>query len=152
MNRAEFLELISAKIKVARVEAGLTQERMAELLGVSKKTLVQLEKGRIQAGWPVAVTFCTLFRDSELLRAFFGSDLLEIISVLAFNQYDVPSEKTLGGKIWWREVEVEGGFRLQQNLVSKHFRILDEQNRRWYSSFNEQEMSTRLKELASRSL
>lgn len=32
-------------IKLIRTEAGLTQDRTAEMIGISKKTLVQVEKG-----------------------------------------------------------------------------------------------------------
>ncbi|MHB8127167.1 MAG: helix-turn-helix transcriptional regulator [Desulfitobacteriaceae bacterium] len=148
MERDEFIELISSKIRITRVEADLTQDRMAEILGISKKTLVQIEKGRVQASWPLTVTFCTLFRDSELLRSFFGNNLIEIISVLAFKHYDGSSERTMGGRIWWRDIDSAGSFRLQQNLVSKHFRILDEEDRRWCSSFDEEDMRKRLSEIS----
>ncbi|WP_257349515.1 hypothetical protein [Pseudalkalibacillus decolorationis] len=42
------------------------------------------------------------------------------------------------------------GYRLQQNVVSKHFRILDRENHRWYSSFDEDEANERLSELSNR--
>lgn len=54
----------------------------------------------------------------------------------------------MGGKVWWREIEISGGFQLQQNLISKHFRILDNQDRRWCSSFNEEYMKKRLHKLS----
>lgn len=140
MDRQEFIATVSTKMKLVRVEADYTQGYMAEVLGISKKTLVQIEKGRIQASWTVAVAFCTLFRDSEILQGTFGEDILEIISIVAFKNYEGAKEKTLGGKVWWREVAQQGHFRLQQNLLSQHFRILDQDNRRWCSSFDEDYM------------
>lgn len=137
MDRQEFIATVSDKMKLVRIEADYTQGHMAEILGISKKTLVQIEKGRSRASWTVAVAFCTLFRDSELLQGPFGDDLLEIISIVAFKNYKGAKEKTMGGKFWWREVAHQDGFRLQQNLISQHFRILDQDNRRWCSSFDE---------------
>ncbi len=149
MNREEFIRIVSEKMRLVRVEVNFTQDRMAEILGISKKTLIQIEKGRVQAGWNTAVTFCALFRDSEILQSVFGNDPLEVISVLAFNHYERPKEKTMGGIIWWREIDQTGDFRLQQNMFSQHFRILDKQNRRWCSSFDEGYMKKRLQELSS---
>ena len=54
----------------------------------------------------------------------------------------------MGGKIWWKELAKQGEFRLQQNVISQHYRILDEQNYRLYSSFDEVESNRRLMEFA----
>jgi hypothetical protein len=56
-------------------------------------------------------------------------------------------EKTLGGKIWWKDVNQINGFKLQQNVISFHFRIIDEDDYRWYSSFDRTEMEKKLNEL-----
>ncbi len=58
-----------------------------------------------------------------------------------------PKDKTMGGKIWWQEINKKGNFRLQQNLVSQHYRIIDDQQFRWFSSFDKQETLIRLNEL-----
>ncbi|PFB11956.1 helix-turn-helix domain-containing protein, partial [Bacillus cereus] len=42
MNKELIIELISMKIKLIRTEKGYTQDKMAEVLGISKKTLVQI--------------------------------------------------------------------------------------------------------------
>ena len=149
MNREEFIGIVSDKMKLVRVEANFTQDHMAEIIGLSKKTLIQIEKGRLQTGWTTAVAFCTLFRDSDILQSVFGNDPLEIISVIAFKHYERPKEKTMGGKVWWKEVDQAGNFRLQQNMFSQHFRILDQQDRRWCSSFDEEYMKKRLQELGN---
>ncbi len=49
MNREEIIMLVSDKLRLIRTEAGYTQDKMAEIIGVSKKTLVQIEKGRVLA-------------------------------------------------------------------------------------------------------
>ncbi len=38
--------------------------------------------------------------------------------------------KTLGGKHFWTDIKNVGGWRIQQNAVSNHYRMLDKQNRR----------------------
>ena len=148
MDKQEVIDLLSSKMKLIRDEKGYTQDKMAEVLGISKKTLVQIEKGWIQASWTQVVALCALFRDSEIIESVLGDSPLEVIETIAHEEIDVPKGKTLGGKVWWREIKRMGPFRLQQNLISKHYRILDVHNDRWYSSFDKEEALKRLEELA----
>jgi hypothetical protein len=53
----------------------------------------------------------------------------------------------MGGKVWWNEILKQGRFKLQQNVISKHYRILDEEGYRWYSSLDKNEALARLKEV-----
>lgn len=147
MNKHDAISLLTAKMKLIRTEKGYTQDKMSEILGISKKTLVQIEKGRASAGWTVTVAVCALFKDSDILKSTFGDDPLEVIETLAHDQIDRPKEKTLGGKVWWKQVKQEGPFRLQQNVISQHYRILDDSDHRWYSSFDEADAETRFSEL-----
>ncbi|SIB37509.1 Uncharacterised protein [Mycobacteroides abscessus subsp. abscessus] len=121
---------------------------MAEIIGISKKTLVQIEKGRAYAGWSTVVAVCALFRETETVQFLFGNEPLEVLETIAREGIDYRKEKTLGGKIWWREVEKRGRFMLQQNIISKHFRIIDEDLYRVYSSFDEEESKERFFEIA----
>ncbi|WP_153126868.1 helix-turn-helix transcriptional regulator [Peribacillus tepidiphilus] len=139
--------LISTKLKLIRTEYNYTQDKMASILGVSKKTLVQVEKGRSLAGWTTVVAICALFRDSEVLQACLGGDPLEIIETIAHTSISSPKEKTMGGRVWWKTIQQFGNFRLQQNIISQHYRILDNEEYRWYSSFDQKEALIRLKEL-----
>ena len=43
MDRQSFTDLIQTKFKMVRIEAGYTQDTMAQTIGLSK-TLVQIEK------------------------------------------------------------------------------------------------------------
>lgn len=147
MEQQTAITLISGKIKLVRTEQGYTQEKMAEILGISKKTLVQIEKGRNTASWTTIVATCALFNQSEILVATLGDDPVEFIKLVASENGNVPKEKTMGGKVWWKEVENSGKFRLQQNLISHHYRILDDDNYRWYSTFSHKEAEQRMKEL-----
>jgi len=121
---------------------------MAEILGISKKTLIQIEKGRASLGWTGVVAFCTLFRDSEILEMTFGGHPLDIMLNIAFKSYEAARyEKTLGGKVWWRDIESKNGYKVQQNIISQHYRILDHEDRRICSSFDNEYIQLRLKEL-----
>lgn len=147
MNQEELIDIVSQKIRLIRLEKELSQEEMAKILGISKKTLIQIEKGRVAAGWNVVVTCVALFEESEILQNGLGEDSLEVVRLVTFNNIEQPVMKTMGGKIWWKEVEKRGEFKLQQNVVSQHFRIIDDSNYRWFSSFEMEEVLLHLKYL-----
>ncbi|MBQ1810230.1 MAG: transcriptional regulator, partial [Erysipelotrichaceae bacterium] len=64
MNKIEFLERITELEKLIRIEHELHQDQMAAILGISKKTLVESEKGRRLLGWTEAVALVSIFSDS----------------------------------------------------------------------------------------
>ena len=47
MDKEEFTQILQSKFKIVRTEAGYTQDAMSHTIGLSKKTLVQIEKERI---------------------------------------------------------------------------------------------------------
>ncbi|WP_026895458.1 helix-turn-helix transcriptional regulator [Clostridiisalibacter paucivorans] len=147
MDRDKFVDMVNDKLKLIRNEYDFTQDRMAEIIGISKKTLVQIEKGRSSLGWTGAVAVCTIFKDSEILQMIFGGDTQDIILSIAFENYDKNYENTMGGKVWWRDVEINGNYRIQQNIISNHYRILDGDDRRISSSFDIEYINKRMKEL-----
>lgn len=149
MNKEHIIELISNKIRLIRLEKGYSQDEMSEILGISKKTLVQIEKGRTLSGWTIVIAVCALFRDSEVLQSLLGDEPLEIVETIAHDGLDRPKDKTMGGRVWWKEIDKKGSFLLQQNLVSQHYRIIDDKQYRWFSSFYKQENLIRLSELAN---
>lgn len=93
MNKDHTIELISTKIKLIRTEKRYTQDKMAEILGISKKTLVQIEKGRTNAGWTNTIAICALFRDSEVLQNALGDDPLVVIETMAHSSTSNFKEK-----------------------------------------------------------
>lgn len=121
---------------------------MAEIIGLSKKTLVQIEKGRVKAGWSTVVTVCALFRESETIRHLFGNEPLEVLETVARDDIDIRKERTLGGKVWWKELNRKDGFILQQNIISQHFRIIDKEDYRIFSSFDEETAVLRFQEIS----
>ena len=137
MDRDYAINLISEKVKLIRTEANYKQDKMAHILGISKKTLVQIEKGRITTGWTTCIAICALFRESSILQSALGGDPLDVIELLAHDIDILPQEKTLGGHVWWRNIKQNERYKLQQNILSKHYRIIDEQDYRLISTFDE---------------
>lgn len=71
-----------------------------------------------------------------------------IILTLTFDSYENETyEKTLGGHIWWKDIELKGNYKIQQNIISKHYRILNNKDMRICSSFDFGYIQKRLKEL-----
>lgn len=148
MSKTEFIEKIDSELKLIRTEAGFTQETMAQIIGISKKTLVQIEKGRASLGWTGAVAVCTIFSQSAVLDRLLGGEASDMIRAYAFEDIKAPVyNKTMGGKVWWREIEKPEGYKVQQNIVSQHYRILDDEDRRIFSSFDFGEILERVREL-----
>ena len=68
MKREEFIRSVSGRLKLIRTEYGITQEAMSEMLGISKKTLVETEKGRRELSWTEVIAVASVFEKSEVLR------------------------------------------------------------------------------------
>ena len=141
MTREEFIAEVNSKLKLVRTEYGLTQDKMAVILGISKKTLVESEKGRRSIGWTEAVALITIFQSSTILQNSFGGDPVGVVAALAFEDIEVSYPSTMGGRVWWKEITSRDGYRIQQNLVSAHYRILDSEDRKLISSFDLDEVN-----------
>ena len=144
MNREDFILRMNALSKLVRTEYSLTQEKMSYILGISKKTLVESEKGRRNLGWTECALLAMTFSASVVLQNEFGGDIQDMVQSIAFEDMHVVYPYTMGGKVWWTTVEEDGGFRIQQNLVSSHYRILNADNQRLMSSFSLAEIKKHL--------
>ena len=136
MKKDAFIAEMNHQVKLVRTEYGLTQEAMAKALGLSKKTLVEIEKGRASLGWMGAVAFSSIFSASRVLSGVLGGDAGDMILALAFEDLKPTYPQTMGGKIWWQTVEPHGSIRIQQNIISQHYRALDDRDGRICSSFD----------------
>jgi DNA-binding XRE family transcriptional regulator len=136
MEREELINRVNGLLKLIRTEYGLTQDKMALILGISKKTLVESEKGRRRLGWTEVVTLSTIFSGSQVLQNAFGGEISDIIAAVAFQEVDVHYPNTMGGKVWCRDIREQQGYWIQQNIISQHYRLLNEQDQRILSSFD----------------
>ncbi len=140
MQREEFIKTVSSKLKLIRTEYGITQEVMSEMLGISKKTLVETEKGRRELSWTEVIAVATVFEKSEVLQGITGGEASDVIHALAFEDRHIRYPLTMGGKVWWRLIDEKNGIRLQQNYVTSHYRLLDKYDCRLISSFDRNEV------------
>ncbi len=147
MTKNELIHTMNQQVKLVRTEYGFTQEVMAQTLGLSKKTLVEIEKGRSSLGWTGTVAFCTLFSQSQVLAGLLGGDALDMLQALAFDDAPPQYPRTMGGRVWWRTVEVCRGCIIQQNILSQHYRALDQEQRRICSSFSLDTVRRQLEQL-----
>ena len=85
MTKKEFAKGLDQYVKLVRAEYGFNQITMADMLGMSKKTLVEIEKERSSLGWTGAVALCTLFSGSRVLADHLGGDAGGMIRTLAFS-------------------------------------------------------------------
>ena len=138
------------KIKLIRTEFDLTQEKMADAIGISKKTLVEIEKGRNSLSWTAAVAAAVIFADSEIVADAFGGETSDLVKVIALQGLDAKlPDKTMGGRVWWQDIKESKGYRIQQNVISRHYRILDAEDRRFFSTFDKKEAENKLKDLTA---
>lgn len=135
MNREDLIARCDQLLKLVRTEYSFNQEKMAQILGLSKKTLVEIEKGRSSLGWTGSVAFCTLFADSQVLQASFGGPPGDLLLDLAFRGSEPPPPKAHGG-VWWQTVMENEACLIQQNTISQHYRLLTRDGRRLASSFD----------------
>lgn len=147
MTRDEFIKAMDDKCRLIRTEFGYSQDKMSEILGMSKKTLVQIEKDRSTLGWTGAVALCTIFAKSEIVQMTFGGPPEDVVMALAFGNAERQYAKTLGGKVWWADLETADGYKIQKNIVFQHYRILDREDRRICSSFEYESILKRFREL-----
>lgn len=147
MTKDSFIHIMDSKLKLVRTEYKLTQDRMASALGISKKTLVEIEKGRRSLGWTGAVALSGIFSDSEILQDHFGGEQSDIIIALAFEDRPGHFPGTLGGKVWWETIRQDKGYKIQQNIISKHYRVLNQENRRVKASFHLEDLQQLFEEL-----
>ena len=147
MTKDSFISEMDHQVKLVRTEYGLTQESMAKVLGISKKTLVEIEKGRSSLGWTGAVALVSIFSDSQVLSGLLGGEAGDMVRALAFQDLHPRYPRTMGGRVWWRFVETVGPYTIQQNLISQHYRALDQEDGRVCSSFDLDDVRTHLQEL-----
>ncbi|MCL2332441.1 MAG: transcriptional regulator [Actinomycetia bacterium] len=136
MDRKSFIAICDRKAKLVRAEYSLSQEKMALALGLSKKTLVEIEKGRSSLGWTGSVALCAIFCESETIASTFGGNPADIILALAFEGVNYRRQPFIGRRIWWQTVEETPKGIIQQNILSQHYRLLDREGMRIASSFD----------------
>ena len=121
MTRESFIALCDRKEKLVRNELGYSQEKMSSLLGVSKKTLVEIEKWRSSLGWQGAVTLCTLFQNTREITLTFGSDIAALLQAMTADAAYLPKVESPYAS-WIPILQIEDHF-IEQNTASQLYRL-----------------------------
>ena len=140
MKREEFIKACDSNLKAVRTEYSFNQEKMAYILGISKKTLVEIEKGRSSLGWSGSVTLCTVFSQSSVICEIF-KDPEELIRAIAFDGSEPAYRHANTTRIWWHTILEKNGYVIEQNIVSQHYRLVAPDNSILASSFDLDELT-----------
>ena len=141
MDRDQFIEICNKKVKLVRAEYSFSQDKMAFMLGISKKTLVEIEKGRSSLGWTGSVALCALFGDSEVIDGICGDNPLDLLAAIAFDSTESNSKKTIGNTVFWQTIKENEYYLIQQNVVSQHYRLIDRNAKRIASALNLEDLA-----------
>lgn len=136
MDRNQFIHICNLNLKSVRTEFYFSQDKMALVLGISKKTLVEIEKGRSSLGWAGSVVLCTLFGKSKVISSLFNGRHSEIILSIAFEGIEPEYPRVASGKILWKTIKKNGRFVIQQNIITQHYRLLNSEGKRIASSLD----------------
>jgi hypothetical protein len=70
-----------------------------------------------------------------------------VVRSIVFDSVALPKSQTMGGRMFWRTLKTESGFKIQQNYFSSHYRIVDGMGRRFISSYEKGQVESWLKEI-----
>ena len=121
MTRESFIALCDRKEKLVRNELGYSQEKMSTLLGVSKKTLVEIEKWRSSLGWQGAVTLCTLFANTREITLTFGTDIPALLQAMTAEAAYLPKFESPYAA-WISILQLDDCI-IEQNSASQLYRL-----------------------------
>src|SRR5699024_3141967 len=141
MDKQTFTTIIQTKFKMVRIEAGYTQDTMANTVGLSKKTLVQIEKERVLPNWTTCVSICALFRDSDVLNTTFGCDPLEVIQIISLHHCAYPNHDNTSD-IYWTTIDAKSGYILQSNKKTDLYRVLNDERQPIFGTAKKREAET----------
>ena len=109
---------------------------MAHALGLSKKTLVDIEKGRRSLGWAGSVVLCSVFTDSDVVSSTFGGAPTDMILALAREGKVFRRRSVRGSRLWWAQLAENDNYIIQQNVISQHYRLIGKDQARIASAFS----------------
>src|SRR5699024_1012665 len=141
MDKQTFTTIIQTKFKMVRIEAGYTQDTMANTVGLSKKTLVQIEKERVLPNWTTCVSICALFRDSDVLNTTFGCDPLDVFQITT-RDHDAHTYQDNTSDIYWNTGDAKTGYILQSNKQSGFSRVLNDERHPLFGTAKKREEET----------
>jgi DNA-binding XRE family transcriptional regulator len=147
ITRQDLIEKISLSIKLLRTEYGYSQQEMANSIGLSKKTLIQIEKGRLTLSWCATCAVCAVYRDSRQLSMELGEDPVNLIETLAHGDLQSYAESSNRNYVFWDVLEESSGFILAKNILTEHYKVTDATGKRYCSSFDLKKITAKYNDL-----
>lgn len=96
LRRDELIKRVSDELVNIRKESKLTQDEMGNILGISKNTIVSVEKNGKPLSWAVVMSAVMLFNQTSSIKLIIGeTSPLEIISQCAFLDDDSSKNNML---------------------------------------------------------
>ena len=85
ITREELTVAVSNSLRSIRQETKLTQEELANILGISKNTIVNIEKKDSTLSWPLVISIVTLFNQTPTIQEIIkGESFIEVIAYCSF--------------------------------------------------------------------
>lgn len=135
LEREIFIAKVSSVVKDVRIESSISQETMAYILGMSKKTYVQVELKRRKLSWSETVTFCCLFKQSPTIVKHIGDNLLSNIATIASEEIEALS-KTHSKSFWWNEIIRDSKSYILQNIITGQYKVFNNQDEEIFTTFS----------------
>ena len=63
--KSELMEKLRAELPVLRARLGISQERAAEIIGISRQTYNAIETGKREMTWPIFLSMVAFFQNNE---------------------------------------------------------------------------------------
>ncbi len=121
MTKETFIALCNRKVKLVRLELGYSQQTMCQLLGLSKKTLIEIEKWRASLGFQGAVALCVLFQHTREITLTFGPDIDTLLQALCGKGFMRPPFSS--PYALWIKIMEKDGCVIEQNNASQLYRL-----------------------------
>ena len=63
--KSELMEKLRVELPVLRARLGISQERAAEIIGISRQTYNAIETGKREMTWPIFLSMVAFFQNNE---------------------------------------------------------------------------------------
>lgn len=85
--KSELMEKLRVELPVLRARLGISQERAAEIIGISRQTYNAIETGKREMTWPIFLSMVAFFQNNEQTKPMldqisgFNEKLLKVIEL-----------------------------------------------------------------------
>lgn len=85
-TKEELMKKLKCELPVLRARLGISQEKVAEMVGISRQTYNAIETGKRDMTWPICLSMVTFFQNNEqtaqMLKQIdnFNEDMKRILS------------------------------------------------------------------------